>query len=316
VEEGNAMQQTTAIVPTAVPWSSGLLESTLAALRRRYPFLRIEAIGRSVLGRPLYQVSIGRGPLRVGYNAAHHANEWITTPVLLQFLEQYAEGLLRGERLGGMECIRLFDGYTLDLIPMVNPDGVDLVTGALPKNSEAFRHAGEIARRFPDIPFPGGWKANVRGVDLNLQYPAEWARARAIKFAQGFDRPAPRDYVGPRSLSEPEAFAMHQRTLRADYRLTLSYHTQGKLIYWKFDDFNPEGSYELGRRMEEASGYELRLTPYGSGSAGYKDWFIQQFNRPGYTIEAGIGQNPLPVGQFDEIYRDNLGILVLGMVGL
>lgn len=34
----------------------------------------------------------------------------------------------------------------------------------------------------------------------------------------------------------------------------------------------------------------------------------------GYTIEAGLGENPLPISQFDEIYRDNIGILVLGAV--
>jgi len=306
-------QKNAKIVPTDVPWTSALLDSVAEQLQRCYPFLRTAVIGRSVLGRPIVQISIGRGFCRVGYNAAHHANEWITTPVLLRFLEEYAAGLLRGGTLGGAACIRLFDNYTLDVVPMVNPDGVDLVNGALPKESEAFRCAREIARAFPDIPFPSGWKANIRGVDLNLQYPAEWERARAIKFAQGFDRPAPRDFVGCEPLCEPEAAAMHRRTLQADYRLTLAYHTQGRLIYWKFDDFEPAGSYALARRMEQVSGYEPQLTPHGSGSAGYKDWFIQQFNRPGYTIEAGVGVNPLPLSQFDEIYRDNLGILVLGM---
>ncbi len=55
-------------------------------------------------------------------------------------------------------------------------------------------------------------------------------------------------------------------------------------------------------------------TPYNSSFAGYKDWFIQDYNRPGFTIEAGIGVNPLPISQFDEIYRDNIGILILGAV--
>lgn len=63
-----------------------------------------------------------------------------------------------------------------------------------------------------------------------------------------------------------------------------------------------------------SSGYTLANTPYNSSFAGYKDWFIQNYNRPGYTIEAGIGINPLPISQFDEIYRDNIGILVLGSV--
>lgn len=62
------------------------------------------------------------------------------------------------------------------------------------------------------------------------------------------------------------------------------------------------------------AGYSVENVPYNSSFAGYKDWFIQNYDRPGYTIESGIGQNPLPITQFDEIYRDNLGILVLGQI--
>ena len=68
--------------------------------------------------------------------------------------------------------------------------------------------------------------------------------------------------------------------------------------------------------MRGSSGYELADTPYESSFAGYKDWFIQKFRRPGYTIEAGSGQNPLHIEQFPEIYRDNLGILVTAALGL
>jgi g-D-glutamyl-meso-diaminopimelate peptidase len=65
--------------------------------------------------------------------------------------------------------------------------------------------------------------------------------------------------------------------------------------------------------MSQASGYTLEITPEFSGYAGYKDWFIQDFNRPGYTIECGVGESPLPLSQFDKIYSDNLGILTIGM---
>ena len=62
------------------------------------------------------------------------------------------------------------------------------------------------------------------------------------------------------------------------------------------------------------SGYTLEDTPYASSFAGYKDWFIQNYNRPGYTIEVGFGENPLPISEFDTIYAENLGILVLGLI--
>ncbi len=79
-------------------------------------------------------------------------------------------------------------------------------------------------------------------------------------------------------------------------------------------NFNPPNSFYIGSRFAKSSGYTLANTPYNSSFAGFKDWFVQNFNRPGYTIEAGIGENPLPISQFDEIYRDNLGILILGAV--
>ena len=97
-----------------------------------------------------------------------------------------------------------------------------------------------------------------------------------------------------------------------DFRLVIAYHTQGQEIYWQFQNYNPPDSLTIGQQLSNASGYKLSETPYNSSFAGYKDWFIQNYNRPGYTIEAGIGENPLPISQFDEIYNDNIGILILG----
>ena len=102
--------------------------------------------------------------------------------------------------------------------------------------------------------------------------------------------------------------------MQNNFRLILAYHTQGQEIYWQFQGFEAENAEEIGNILATVSGYRLANVPYESGFAGYKDWFLQQYQRPGYTIEAGIGQNPLPISQFDEIYRDNLGILVLGAV--
>ena len=46
-------------------------------------------------------------------------------------------------------------------------------------------------------------------------------------------------------------------------------------------------------------GYSVENVPFNSSFAGFKDWFIQDYNLPGYTIEAGIGTNPLPISQFN-----------------
>ena len=115
-------------------------------------------------------------------------------------------------------------------------------------------------------------------------------------------------------LTEPESIAIYNFTLAHNFELTISFHTQGQEIYWNFQNINPPLGYEIGTKFAKSSGYILTDVPYNSSFAGYKDWFIQDYNRPGYTIEAGLGENPLPITQFDEIYQNNLGILILGAI--
>lgn len=174
--------------------------------------------------------------------------------------------------------------------------------------------AVNISENYPNIRFPEGWKANISGTDLNLNYPANWEKAKELKFAQGFVSPAPRDFVGTAPLSAPESRALYEFTKHHNFRLILAYHTQGEIIYWKYLDYDPPRAEEIGKIMSEKSGYPLELTPEYSSYAGYKDWFISEYNLPGYTIEAGLGVSPVPLSQFRKIYMDNLGILTTGIV--
>ncbi len=304
-----------AIVKTDVPMTSQRCEETILALVRAYPFLRTEILAETAQGRNIRTLVIGNGARKVIYSAGWHANEWITVPVLLKFVEEFAEALKNGGEIFGVDAGDLAAKTTIYTVPMVNPDGVDLVTGAIPPEQISYQNAALIADNFPAIPFPEGWKANLNGVDLNLQFPAGWLRAREIKFLQGFNRPAPRDYVGRAPLNQRESRAMAGYTEYIDPALILAYHAQGKEIYWTFMDYEVAGARELGERLASVSGYTLTEPAPNSSYAGYKDWFIKEFRRPGYTIEVGSGTNPLPLSQFDRIYQDNLGILVTAALG-
>lgn len=105
--------------------------------------------------------------------------------------------------------------------------------------------------------------------------------------------PAPRDFAGEGPLTQPEALALYNFTLAHNFKLTISYHTQGKEIYWQFLDYNPPKAKEIGKTFAQISGYTLAEVPYSSSFAGYKDWFIQNYNMPGYTIEAGLRRKPI-----------------------
>ena len=304
-----------AIVQTDIPITSESCERMILQIVQTYPFCRTEVIGTTAFQRPLRTLVIGNGPRKVIFSAAHHANEWITTPVLLKFAEELARAISENGLIFQTDARRIAEEVTVYMVPMVDPDGVDLVTGAIPPGSIPYETARELAEFYPAIPFPNGWKANLLGVDLNLQYPAGWLEAREIKFSQGFTRPGPRDYVGRSPLNQLETRALAGYTEFVDPALVLAYHTQGEVIYWQFRDYEIPGARELGELFARVSGYALEDTPYESSFAGYKDWFIQNFRRPGYTIEAGFGENPLPLTQFDRIYADNLGILVIAALG-
>ena len=300
------------IVNITEPITSKSCSRMIEEIVRAYPFCRSEQLTTTAFQRPVQALIIGSGPRRVLYTAAHHANEWITSLLLLKFAEDFAEAFQNGGKIFDRDAGALAKASTFYLIPMVDPDGVDLVTGAIEPGSLQYTLAQQLSDNYPSIPFPQGWKANLLGVDLNLNYPAGWLEAREIKFSQGFTSPGPRDYVGRAPLNQLETRALARYTQDVDPALVIAWHSQGKEIYWQFRDYQIPGAEALGQQFAHISGYALADTPYNSSFAGYKDWFIQSFRRPGYTIEVGQGENPLPLTQFPEIYRDVLGILVRG----
>ena len=305
-----------AIVRTDVPMTSERLNETIDELLRTYPIFRSEVLTTTAFGRPVRTLVAGEGERQVIFSASHHANEWITTPVILKFMEELAEAAQNGGKIWGVDARTILRYNTIHTVPMVDPDGVDLVTGAIQPGTLEYEQARSLGDNYPDIPFPDGWKANLLGVDLNLQYPAGWLQAREIKFSQGYTKPGPRDYVGRSPLNQRESIALAEYTEEVAPVLVLAYHTQGQVIYWQFRDIEVPGARELAEEFARISGYALEDVPYESSFAGYKDWFIQTFRRPGFTVEVGLGENPLPLESFDQIYRDNLGILVTAAVGL
>lgn len=298
------------IVPTDMSYSYRIMMMNLNALKDKYPFIVVSSYGESVLGRELPYVRLGVGEKQLFYSASMHANEWINSVVMMRFIEDYANGYENDEKILGKNIKELYNDASIYIAPMVNPDGVDLVVGDLNINSAAYKNAKTIGNNFPNIPFPSGWKANILGVDINLQFPANWILARENKFSQGFVRPASRDFVGYGPLTEPESLAIYNFTLSNNFEIILAYHTQGEVIYWKYLNLEPPESEKIGEEFSKISGYELDDVVDTGSYAGYRDWFIQDYRRPGYTVETGRGENPLPINQFEKIYSDNIGILV------
>ena len=296
------------VVNTDTSYTYAVLMRNVQGLKARYPFLQVGSAGRSVLGRTLYVLRLGTGPNYVSFNAAHHALEWITSPLLMKFAEEFLKAYARNETMGGYSPRTIWSESSIFLVPMVNPDGVDLVLNGLQPDNPNYQNL--IRWNGGSTDFSTDWEANNRGVDLNHNYNAAWQLSKDAEEQYGITGPGPTRYSGPYPVSEPETQAMVRFTRNRGFRLVIAYHTQGRVIYWNFMDMAPAEAKTIGEKMAEISGYTLGETTGISSYAGYKDWFLQDFRRPGYTVEVGFGKNPLPVSQFDEIYRENEGLLL------
>ncbi len=268
-----------------------------------YPFIKRREVGKSVLENPLHELQIGTSGRKVQINASFHANEWITTPIFMRFLNDYMLALTNSLMMKGISALTIYTGSRLFAIPMVNPDGVNLVLNGPPPERET-----ELIRLNRGNRDFSGWKANIRGVDLNKQFPANWEFEKERKPKE----PGPRDFPGYSPLSEPETKTMAELARMENYDRLLALHTQGQEIYWGYEGLEPPESQVLARDFAILSGYEA--IRYVDSYAGYKDWFIQEFRKPGFTIELGKGHNPLPLSQFEEIYSHMLGLFVRSLI--
>ncbi|MFS1511931.1 M14 family zinc carboxypeptidase [Chengkuizengella sp. SCS-71B] len=293
------------IVDTTSEYGYKEMVEDIDALKKKYPFLEVVSLGKSVMGKDIWAIKNGEGPKKVHYNGSFHANEWITTVLLMKFIEDYAKAYSTDGKLRGSDMKKWFNNTSLWIVPMVNPDGVELVQEGITEQHPYYKQLLEWNNGSFNF---SGWKANIRGVDLNDQFPANWEEEKERRAATG---PGPRDWVGPYPLSEPEAKTIANFTRNNNFDMVIAFHTQGEEIYWNYRDLEPPISEEIANHFQSVSGYRpIKLT---GSDAGYKDWFIQDFRRPGYTVEAGRGINPLPIADFPRIYNEVIGIMVKGL---
>lgn len=273
----------------------------IASFAADYPFLRFFKFGQSVMGKPLYGIKIGTGPKKVLYVSGHHGLEWLTSAMIMSFARAYADAIKNGKELCGYNARELAVETTMYIVPMLNPDGIDLVAGNIPESSPYYQKLREM---FPDLDFSTTWQANINGVDLNHNYNA------------GFDPilpgPAPSRYGGPYPESEPESRALAQLTREIDPALVIAYHSQGQEIYYDFEGHVPPRGEELAQQFARISGYTATIPTGTAAFGGYKDWFIKEYDRPGFTIEIGLGKNPIGFDQLEQVLGENICVMMYG----
>ncbi len=248
----------------AVEQDSAVTQDEIYALLGKYPFLRLEKLGKTGMGKELLALRIGQRSQYVLYAAAFHGTERISAAVCLRFVERLCQALLTGADVAGVPVRRAFTDRGLLALPMVNPDGVDIAI----HGEKAADPGGRIKR------LCGGhfdtWNANGRGVDINHNFDAGWQELRAAEEAAGIFGPGPTRYGGPRPHSEAETVALCDLCRRYPIAHVLALHSQGEEIYWRYGARTPATAGKMAQILSSACGYALEEPTGLAAHGGFK----------------------------------------------
>lgn len=263
------------------------LQEQIYALNR-LPNVDFFTVGYSLLGTPIYGVHLGSyDGNQLLVEGSIHAREYITSLLIVEQVKYYSTQRIDG----GMY-----------FIPLTNPDGVRLMLdGTRDIKCPQLKHYLEyINENNPDF---SQWKANANGVDLNVNFDADWGGGSQNVFC-----PAPANFVGYYPNSEREVNVLREFTLKNQPNITISYHTKGEVIYYGFTGLSPaqlSRDFAIAEKLRDVTGYEIIRTVNSTG--GYSDWVSRTLGVPAYTIEVGNvnWSHPIGVEYLPEIYEKN-----------
>lgn len=269
--------------------------------------IKVKIIGKSVLSKNIYCLKIGHGKKNICYIGTHHSLEWISASLLMKFSYCILNSANSKTRYLSYSISELLQEVTFHIMPMLNPDGIDII------NNKIVDHTlyEKLIEWNKGDDFSFKWQANANGVDLNHNYDAGFEKAKALEQKYGVKGPSNTRYGGPYPESEPEVKSLCDYIRQTPLSLLITYHSQGEVIYYDYNSKVPKNSKELGKILSRKTGYTLDNVEGIASFGGCKDWFIDKFNKPAYTVELGKGKNPLNFSQFDKIFNDNIESMIL-----
>ena len=279
-------------------WDHRVLEAALRRLTRQYETLSVSVLGRSILGREIPLITLGRGKRAVLYVGAHHGTDGLTCGLLTAFLADYLDRHARGGTVYEYPTSYLFEERRIYLVPLLNPDGVEYATNGITEDNPLRERVMKMSG--------GGdlslWQANARGVDLHHNYDAGFFSFQKRTKPQGG---AAARYGGEFPESEPESAALARflRLKRAEIAGVLSFHTAGEELISNCCDTLSAKTMAVGRVVSRMTGYRL-VRPEGVTAFGsLSDWCVTKLGRPAFTVRCGKGEPPLNTEQLPLIYE-------------
>ena len=286
-----------------------LYENLVKELNEKYKTLKITTCGKSLLGKEIFAFVIGEGKKNIVYVGGTHGIEWLTSLLLLKFTENLASAYENESLLSGFNIKDILENKKLIIIPELNPDGIEIAIKGASACGKYKAENYEICKG--DFSF---WSANARGVDINHNFNADWYTLREAEKEAGINSPSPSRFGGLFPESEPETAAITRLCRRIPVEMLITFHSQGEEIFYEYGKNTPEKALHIAKMFSALTDYTLVKNEGLYSSGGLKDWFIEEFKRPAFTIEMGKGKNPLPLENIDRIYEKLESMMVVGTI--
>ncbi len=281
-------------------YSYAALIEEVTALAEKYSFVEFSYLTESFMGNAIPLITLGEGEKQIYYIGAHHGAEGITAAVLMKFLNEFCSLCTSGMTVFGMNLDYILKSRTLRVIPMLNPDGVEISLGRVPEDSLWYSRIRAM-NGSDDFTL---WQANARGVDLNHNYDAGFEEYKKIEPTLGINGGCPTRFSGDSPESEAETGALCNYLRFNEPCALVTLHTQGREIYYTSGDKCPEKSNSVSKYLSYLTGYK-RAVPQGAAAyGGLTDYCIQKLGIPAFTLECGKGKNPLPPCDTMPIYLE------------
>lgn len=273
------------------------LQTFKKRITENYSFVNSEVIGYTHCNREINAYTIGSDSQEVLYIGCVHGMEYITSRLLMRYFMRLCEHYKCCKNLNGYAVRNFLRKRGLTVVPCLNPDGASI--SRIGANS-----AGELSHFVERAAGANTahWQANAVGVDINHNFNADWEDVRRREREQGIFRPCPSKFGGEYPESEPETKAITNYCRTHNIRHAIAFHSQGEEIYYRFGENTPQRSERMANIMKMLTSYTV-TDPTGTAvGGGFKDWFIEEFGRSAFTVEVGMGKNPLPDSDLDSIY--------------
>lgn len=252
-------------------YTSDEVMSDVKALKRKYPsVIKTDVIGYSQKGSPIPLIKLGNGEKKALITAGIHSREYLTISFTMRCVEEYAAAYCSDTGMyGEYDLAQLLDEYTLYIVPVSNPDGLDIVTDGQ-------------KTLFDDSYKDETYARNANGVNLNRNFPFAWEQ---ITDSQGADLST---YKGAYAASEPETQALMKLCSENRFEWLYSMHLFGENVFWRdAENGTVPGDEELADKLSSVCGFyksPVSTDPNGYGG-GFENWFRAEFNRPALCVE-------------------------------